>query len=171
MVKAAAAKDTKPKKTKEKGAPGAAAPRAAKPAAAMRETGTPFGKAIARAVEAPRPPAAIPAPPKREAAEMAPAPARTKPVALKMKALVDQVVGATGSKKKDARELVEATLLKIGEALARGDELHLPEIGKLRVVKSGGKDGAPVMTLKLKKQARKGRAGGQEGLASAAEDD
>jgi nucleoid DNA-binding protein len=85
-----------------------------------------------------------------------------------MRMLVDQVVKATGAKKKGVKEVVEATLSRIGEALARGDELNLPGFGKVRVVKTDAKDGTAIMTLKL----RQGPAGsGQKGLADTGDDD
>jgi nucleoid DNA-binding protein len=86
----------------------------------------------------------------------------------KMRMLVDQVVKATGAKKKGVKDVVEATLSRIGEALARGDELNLPGFGKVRVVKSDARDGTAIMTLKLRQGTAKA---GQKGLAATGDDD
>ncbi len=86
--------------------------------------------------------------------------------------LVDQVVKTTGSKKKGVKELVEATLSRLGEALARGDELNLPGFGKVRIVKTDDRDGTAIMTLKLRQGAAKATAKpGQKGLADSGDDD
>lgn len=65
---------------------------------------------------------------------------------LKVKDLIDAVAAATGGKKSDVRQAVEATLDAIGKALATGSDLNLPPLGKLRVAKSNG----TVLTLKLR---------------------
>jgi DNA-binding protein HU-alpha len=90
-----------------------------------------------------------------------------KATALKLRELVDRVVGATGAKKKVARELVEATLAQLGEALAKGEELNLPGVGKVRVAKSADKAGRSLMTLKVRSA---GAAKAKEPLAEAVED-
>lgn len=71
--------------------------------------------------------------------------------ALKLKDLVEKVVTTTGAKKKNAKEIVEATLTLLGEALANGQELNLPGFGKVRVQKTANKaDGQSMMTLKMR---------------------
>ena len=70
---------------------------------------------------------------------------------LKKPDLLEQVVARTNLKKRDVKPAVEAALSVISDALARGDEVVLPPLGKLRVVKA--KDlsgGAQVLTLKLR---------------------
>ena len=74
---------------------------------------------------------------------------------LRLKELVDRVVAATGGKKKGVKEVVEATLLQMGEALKKGESLNLPAFGKLRVARAGA-EGGGAMTLKL----RQGTGGG-----------
>ena len=76
--------------------------------------------------------------------------ATDRAVALKLGALVDRVVGATGGKKKGVKEIVEATLTQLGEALAKGEELNLPGVGKVRVAKSVDREGRSMMTLKVR---------------------
>ena len=58
------------------------------------------------------------------------------PAPMKKPQLLDEVVARTNLKKRDAKPAVEAALAVIAEALARGEELNLPPLGKLRVVKS-----------------------------------
>jgi Bacterial DNA-binding protein len=74
---------------------------------------------------------------------------------LRLKDLVDRVVEATGGKKKGVKEIVEATLTQLGAALAKGESLNLPSLGKMRVARAGA-EGGGAMTLKL----RQGPGGG-----------
>ena len=75
---------------------------------------------------------------------------------VRLKELVDRVVAATGGKKAGVKEIVEATLLQMGEALKMGDTLNLPAFGKMRVARQGA-EGSGAMTLKLR------QGGGQGG--------
>ena len=157
---AGVAKVANPKPEAAKAKPAAAKPAAkpvAKPAVAARP------KVTTAKVAAPKP--VVVAPPVAATPK-----ARTQPKGdtFKMRMLVDQVVKATGTKKKGVKDVVEATLSRIGEALARGDELNLPGFGKVRVVKSDAKDGTAIMTLKLRQGASKA---GQKGLAATGDDD
>ena len=70
--------------------------------------------------------------------------------ALKLRELVGRVVDATGGKKKGVKEIVEATLTALGAALAKGEELNLPGVGKVRVAKSADREGRSMMTLKVR---------------------
>ena len=70
---------------------------------------------------------------------------------LRKKELFDRVAVASGSKRKDVRQITEAVLSVIGAALAQGEDLNLPPLGKMRIVKQ--KDlasGAGVLTIKLR---------------------
>lgn len=70
---------------------------------------------------------------------------------MKKPELLDAVVARTNLKKRDVKPAVEAALAVISEALVRGDDVNLPPMGKLRVVKSKPLDaGAHVLTLKLR---------------------
>lgn len=73
-----------------------------------------------------------------------------KPSAMKLRELVDRVVDASGAKKKVVKEIVEATLAQLGQALAKGEELNLPGVGKIRVAKSADRQGRAMMTLKVR---------------------
>ena len=83
----------------------------------------------------------------------------SKPVAMKLKDLVEVGASATGGRKPEVKAAVEATLAALGEALASGNALAVPPLGKLRVVKSKG----PALTLKL----RRAEAAKAAGLALA----
>jgi nucleoid DNA-binding protein len=78
--------------------------------------------------------------------------------------LVDRVQVATGAKKKAVRDIVEATLQALGEALTAGETLNVPPLGRL-TVKREGKGAGAAMTIKVKRGAKKG----EEGLAEADE--
>lgn len=71
--------------------------------------------------------------------------------ALKKKDLIDSVVGITGGKKKAVRDVVEATLKVLGDALSKGAMLNLPPFGKAKVSRQqDGTSGKP-MTVKLRR--------------------
>lgn len=52
---------------------------------------------------------------------------------LKKAELVNLIVERTGMKKKDVKPVVEATLATLGEAIARGQELNLQPLGRIKV--------------------------------------
>lgn len=125
-------------------------------------------------------PKGIPAPKVRAASAAATAPASAgddaaakpsveKSGALKLKDLVERVVSATGAKKKDARSVVEATLSQLGDALAKGEELNLPGLGKVRVARAADKDGRAMMTLKVRGVAPGNKKEKKEALAETEE--
>ncbi|OYU17411.1 MAG: hypothetical protein CFE34_15860 [Rhodobacteraceae bacterium PARR1] len=73
-----------------------------------------------------------------------------KSASLKKKELIDRVMAATGGKKKDVKEVVEATLAVLGAALQSGEGLNLPPFGKARIAKSKGEGMSSAMTVKLR---------------------
>ncbi len=97
------------------------------------------------------------------------APAATeKPAAAQLKKpeFLERVIARTDVKKRDAKPAIETALAVLGEALAAGEDVNLPPLGKLRVVRSKDLDGgAQVMTLKLRTQKDATRAA-QSGLAA-----
>jgi len=103
-------------------------------------------------------PKGIPAPKPKVVAEpaaelpeaVAVEPGADRAVALKLRELVGRVVEVTGGKKKGVKEIVEATLTALGDALAKGEELNLPGVGKVRVAKSVDREGRSMMTLKVR---------------------
>ncbi|MDZ4094137.1 MAG: HU family DNA-binding protein [Paracoccaceae bacterium] len=78
---------------------------------------------------------------------------------LKLKGLIDQVVKATGAKKKSVRDIVEATLASLGAALTKGEDLNLPPLGKAKVSRQRDLIDGEVIIVKLR------RGGGARGGA------
>lgn len=94
-------------------------------------------------------------------------------VVLKLKDLVERITESSGAKKKDVKDIVEATLAQLGAALARGEAMSLQGFGHLRVARKSTADN-PVMTLKLRPGEGKGKAksddaDAKEGLAEDSE--
>lgn len=94
------------------------------------------------------------------------APESAKADSYKIKELITAVVTKTGAKKKDAKDIVEASLAEIAAVLGRGQPLSLPPLGNLRVAKIQEKDGAVMLSIKL----RMGQGGAKQPLALADED-
>jgi len=65
-------------------------------------------------------------------AEAAPAQGR---VTLRKKDFIDLTIARAGIRKADARTAVEATLVTLAQALAAGQDVVLPPLGKLRVIR------------------------------------
>ncbi|MBI1170707.1 hypothetical protein GC209_04835 [bacterium] len=117
-----------------------------------------------------RPAGAKAARPKAQTPEEMPAeaaaPAAKANAALKLKALIDRVTETSGAKRKDVKTVVEATLIQLGEALARGEAMNLPGLGHLRVARKATPE-MPTMTLKLRQgEAGKGKSGETDDSAS-----
>ena len=119
---------------------------------------TAAGDAKAKPAVPSRKPAAtakMPAPaktPKAVLAKKANASADTVTV-VKLKEIIDRVVSAASLKKKDVKPVVEATLKAIGDALAAGEALILPPLGRLRVSRSKDMVNGAMLTLRLKRGA------------------
>ncbi|MDQ2067641.1 HU family DNA-binding protein [Xinfangfangia sp. CPCC 101601] len=102
-------------------------------------------KAAAPAISVP--PKMVPKPPATET-NVVP---RIKGPTLKIKDLVARVASTTGAKKKTVKEIVEATLTALGDGLTKGEDLNLPGIGRVRIARAAEKDGASMLTLKLRR--------------------
>jgi nucleoid DNA-binding protein len=76
-----------------------------------------------------------------------------KAAQLKMKDLIERVVKATGGKKKGIKEIVEATLATLGDALAKGEAINLPGFGRAKVAHAEDKGAGKPMTIKMKSQS------------------
>ena len=59
----------------------------------------------------------------------------TLKVQLKKKEFFDRVVDRSGVRKGEAKTAIEAALAVLGEALANGEELNLPPLGKIKVAR------------------------------------
>lgn len=87
---------------------------------------------------------------------------------LRKKDLLDRVGAKSKAKKKDIKDVVEATLLVLGEALAAGEELNLPPLGKAKVNRQKGVAGGDMYIIKLRRSTGK-TAGGDEATEALAE--
>lgn len=118
----------------------------------------PAPKAAAKPVTANAPNAALakkPSPPAPAALKIVatgPTPPSEKAAQLKMKDLIERVVKASGAKKKGVKEIVEATLATLGDALASGEVINLPGFGRAKVAHAEDKGAGKPMTIKLKSQ-------------------
>ncbi len=112
---------------------------------ATGKTNKPNRKVAAAAVAAPATLALV----TDDGVPTAPQPAE-KGASLKKKELIDRVMAATGGKKKDVKEVVEATLAVLGAALQSGEGLNLPPFGKARIAKTKGEGTSSAMTVKLR---------------------
>lgn len=86
----------------------------------------------------------------------------TAAAVLKKPDFLDRAVARTNTKKRDAKPVIEAALAVLGEALLAGEDVSLPPLGKLRVVRHKDLgDGAAVLTLKLRTPKHAARAAGE----------
>jgi len=69
---------------------------------------------------------------------------------LRKKELIERVVAKSGSKKKDAKPAIEAMLEVLGTALANGEELNLPFLGKVMVKRQKEQPKANVMICRIR---------------------
>ena len=93
-------------------------------------------------------------------------------VSMRVKDLIERVSAAGEFKKKDVREIVEATLVELGKALEAGESLNLPPFGKMHIRNTRAIDnGVSAMTLKLRRSPAKAAdaKAGKEALAEAPE--
>lgn len=93
-------------------------------------------------------------------------------LSLRVKDLIERVTMAGDFKKKDVRDIVEATLVELGKALDQGYALNLPPFGKMHIRNSRAIDnGASAMTLKVRRGPAKAAASTteKEALAEANE--
>ncbi len=68
---------------------------------------------------------------------------------VRKKDFVDQLAGASGIRKGDVRIVLDAALTLIGERLKAGDEIALPPLGRLRLIKERDNGKARIATLRL----------------------
>ena len=82
--------------------------------------------------------------------------------ALKKKDLLERVQALTKAKKKDVKDVVETTLQVLGEALAKGEELNLPPLGKAKVNRQKGVTGGDMYIIRLRRFAGKAAKAAKE---------
>ncbi len=94
------------------------------------------------------------------------APAKAEPaVTVKAKDFVERLVKASGAKKKTVKPILEAALRLLAEGLAKGEDLVLPPLGRLRMQRQGA-EGA--MTIKLRPAKARSETGAQDAEAGKA---
>ncbi|WP_444464203.1 HU family DNA-binding protein [Rhodobacter capsulatus] len=72
---------------------------------------------------------------------------------VKKKDFVERVALRSGAKKPVARDLTEAVLATLGEALSKGESLILPPLGKIAVSRRIDKAGGEVLQVKLRRMS------------------
>jgi len=100
-------------------------------------------------------------------------PSRAATPQLKKKELVARVVAALDGKKKGGvKEIVEATLAAMGEALQKGESLNIPPFGRARVARQKGEGADQMTTVRLRGAGSKNAPKApKEALAEVGEDD
>ena len=154
--------------------PAATQPTAAKPTVAARKKPLAGGLEKTATIEK----AATAVQPTAKILQAAPAsPSDIKPSmadALKKNDLIDKVVATTGAKKALVRDIVEATLNVLGDALSRGAMLNLPPFGKVKVSRTSDEASGRPMTLKLRRSPADGqgrpKGGGAKSKQALADD-
>ena len=134
-------------------APKTSAPKTSAPKISAPKT--PTTKAPAPKTPAPKASAAKPR--ARPAAKAKPAPeaqvaaaasalvsAVGETIALRKKDLVDRVVAASGAKKKQVKDIVAHTLKVLGDAIGKGEQLHLPPFRPAKVADAAVPPAKPV---------------------------
>lgn len=105
-----------------------------------------------------------------DGASVAPSPA-PKGSMLKKKQLIERVAALVGGNKKAVKDVVEATLTVLGEAMQSGEGLNVPPFGKARVAKSKGEGAQASLTVKLRGAgAKKAPRARKQPLAEVGED-
>lgn len=117
----------------------------------------------------PKASAAVKAAPVKKAEEPAvvlePGEAVVKSAGLKLKEFLARVEEQCQAPKKTQREVTEAVLAVLGAALAAGEELNLPGLGRTKLVKSQERAGQTVLTVKVKNAGQKKGPAGKDPLA------
>jgi nucleoid DNA-binding protein len=70
-------------------------------------------------------------------------------VQVKKKDFLDQVTAASGANKAEVRGVLDAALTLMAERLKAGDEIALPPLGKLRMVREKDNGKVRIATLRL----------------------
>jgi DNA-binding protein HU-alpha len=145
-----------------------AMPVAKTPAAKTSAPKSPAQKALAPKTPAPK--ASVAKPRARPAAQAKPAPeaqvvaaasalvsAVGETIALRKKDLVDRVVAASGAKKKQVKDIVAHTLKVLGDAIGKGEQLHLPPFRPAKTGDAAVPPAKPVKAAKPLAVPEKGR--------------
>jgi nucleoid DNA-binding protein len=144
----------KPGKATAVMAPKSAGPRSAKPnvPAPKNTLAKSLAKPLAAAVVGQAPAKIQPVPTPNTAPSNAVKAAGTnQSSAFKKKDLIDRVMAVTGTKKKTVKEVVEATLSVLGDALSKGEMLNIPPFGKAKVSRAVEAGSGKAMTVKVRR--------------------
>lgn len=68
---------------------------------------------------------------------------------LRKKDFIDRAIEKSGIKKADAKAAIDATLAVLAEALANGEEIILPPLGKLKVTREKAHPKGRILMLRL----------------------
>ena len=133
------------------------AAKAPAPKTAAPKTSAPKTPTTKAAPKTPAPKASAAKPRARPAAKAKPAPeaqvaaaasalvsAVGETIALRKKDLVDRVVAASGAKKKQVKDIVAHTLKVLGDAIGKGEQLHLPPFRPAKVADAAVPSAKPV---------------------------
>ena len=71
---------------------------------------------------------------------------------LRKREIIEAAVARSGVKKKNAKPVVEAVLALLGEALAEGRGLNMPELGKVRIARRQPQPRGEVIVCKLRRK-------------------
>ena len=73
---------------------------------------------------------------------------------LQMRQFVIHVAARAGMRSAQVKDIVEATLAELGEAIASGQTLALPPLGRARINRQRDVSGAEVIVLRLRRRQR-----------------
>lgn len=93
------------------------------------------------------------------------------PDQLRIKELLERVAVATDLNKNKVRAIAEATLNELGKALAAGEGVNLPQLGKIRIVNTRTEEQGMILTLKLRRMNMSADAASAEKQPLAAVDE
>ena len=82
-----------------------------------------------------------------------------RPGLLRKGDLLDRLAAGSGLKKPQVKDTLEVVLAELGAALERGDDLVLPPLGRLKMVKRKVQGGTEVLTLRLRRAGEAGAGG------------
>ena len=84
---------------------------------------------------------------------------------LRMRDVIERVMDRSGMKKGEARSAIEASMAVLADAIERGEDLDLPDLGKLKLQREKVTDTGGVYTLRLIRKRK--AAAPNEALAEA----
>lgn len=77
--------------------------------------------------------------------------AAVEAASLRKAELIERAIGRCNVKKRDAKPAIEAALAVLGEALAAGEELILPPLGRVRITRRIEKENAEILIARIRR--------------------